>query len=175
MPIKSRIRSIPDFPKQGVVFRDITTLLKDATGFRITMHKLVNRYSGKKIHKVAAIESHGFIVGSPLAYALGAGFVPIHQKGKLPSETIGCDYESEFGANRLEMHVDAISPGERILLIDDLLASGSTSEAACVLLRKAGAEILECVFIAELPAHGGRGRLQKQGLRVFALAEFEEV
>jgi len=174
MPIKSRIRSISGFPRQGVVFRDITTLLKDATGFRITMHKLINRYSGKKIHKVAAIEPRGFIVGSPLAYALGAGFVPLHTMSKLPFETIGQDYESELEAGRIEMDVNAISPGERILFINDLLASGSTSEAACALLRRAGAEILECAFIVELTAHGGRGRLQKQGLKIFALTEFEE-
>ena len=174
MPIKSRIRTIPDFPRQGVVFRDITTLLKDAAGFRITMHKLINRYSGKKIHKIVAIEPYGLIVGSPLAYALGAGFVPIHKASKLPFETIGLDFESELETGRIEMHVDAISPGERILFINDLLASGSTSEAACALLRRAGAEILECAFIAELPTHGGRGRLQKQGLKVFALTEFEQ-
>jgi len=173
MPIKSRIRAIPNFPEQGAVFCDITPLLKDAAGFRISMHKLVNRYSGKKIHKVAAIESRGFIVGSPLAYALGAGFVPIRKKGKLPAETIGYDYESENGSNCIEMHADAVSPGERILLVDDLLATGGTCEAACALLRKAGAEILECCFIAEIPALGGRGRLHKQGLKVFALAEFE--
>ncbi|MCL2876008.1 MAG: adenine phosphoribosyltransferase [Betaproteobacteria bacterium] len=173
MPIKSRIRAIPDFPKQGAVFCDITPLLKDAAGFRITMHKLVNHYSGKKISKVAAIESRGFIVGSPLAYALGAGFVPIRKKGSLPAETIGHDYESVIGTNCVEMHADAVSPGDRIVLVDDLLATGSTCEAACALLRKAKAEILECCFIVEVPVFGGRGRLQKQGLKIFTLAEFD--
>ncbi|MDR2925147.1 MAG: adenine phosphoribosyltransferase [Azoarcus sp.] len=171
MPIKSRIRTVADFPKQGVVFRDITSLLKDATGFRITMHKLVNRYSGKKIHKVAAVESRGFIVGAPLAYALGAGFVPICRQGELPAETIwqDCESKGEFSPSRVEMRADAVSKGERILFIDDLLATGATSEAACALLRKAGAEILECAFIAEMLALAGRVRLQKQGLKVFAL------
>lgn len=174
MPIKSRIRTIPGYPKEGVLFRDITTLLKDTTGFRITIHKLINRYSGKKIHQVAALEACGFIVGSPLAYALNAGFVPIRKKGKLPCATIGQDCESEYGRqDRLEIHADAIGRGERVLLVDDLLATGGTVEAACALVRKAGGEILECAFVAELPALGGREKLEKLGLKVFSLVSFE--
>lgn len=176
MTIKSRIRAIADIPRQGVIFHDITSLLKDATGFRITMHKLVNRYSGKKIHKVVAVESRGFIVGAPLAYALGAGFVPVCKKDELPAETIwqDCELKGEFSPNRVGMHADAISKGERILFIDDLLATGATCEAACALLRKSGAEILECAFIAEMLALAGRARLQKQGLKVFALTGLED-
>ncbi|MDR1662253.1 MAG: adenine phosphoribosyltransferase [Azoarcus sp.] len=174
MPIKSRIRAIPDFPQQGVTFRDITTLLKDATGFRLAIHKLINRYSGKKIHKVAAIESRGFVVGSPLAYALGAGFVPVRKKGKLPFETVGYDYTSEYGTDRIEIHTDAISQGERILLVDDLLATGGTAEAAYKLLHNAGGIVTECAFIVDLPKLGGHERLKNLGLKIFTLTEFAD-
>jgi adenine phosphoribosyltransferase len=174
MPIKSRIRAIPGFPHQGVTFRDITTLLRDATGFRLAIHKLINRYSGKKIHKVAAIESRGFIVGSPLAYALGAGFVPVRKKGRLPAATMGCDYTSEYGADRIEIHADAITGGERVLLVDDLLATGGTAEAACKLLRDAGGVVSECAFLVDLPRLGGRERLEKLELKVFALVAFDD-
>ncbi|MDR1424400.1 MAG: adenine phosphoribosyltransferase [Azoarcus sp.] len=174
MPIKSRIRTIPDYPKEGVLFRDITTLLRDTTGFRITIHKLINRYSGKKIHQIAALEARGFIIGSPLAYALNAGFVPIRKQGKLPCAKISQDYESEYGQDRFELHADAIGRGERVLLVDDLLATGGTMEAAGALVRRAGGEILECAFVAELPALGGRERLEKLGLRVFSLVSFED-
>lgn len=174
MPIKSRIRTVADFPRPGVAFRDITTLLKDAAGFRISIHKLINHYSGKKIQKVAAIEARGFIIGSPLAYAIGAGFVPIRKKGKLPAETIGHDYESEYGADRIEIHGDAISQGDHVLLVDDLLATGGTAEAACQLLRKTGGVVTECAFLVNLPGLGGQERLAKQGLKVFALTEFDD-
>jgi adenine phosphoribosyltransferase len=174
MPIKSRIRTIPDYPKQGVLFRDITTLLKDTAGFRISIHKLVTRYSGRKIHKVAAIESRGFIVGAPLAYALGAGFVPIRKKGKLPAATFGHDYQSEYGEDRIEIHTDAILPGERVLLVDDLLATGGSAAAACELLRKTGGEIVECAFLIDLPGLGGHQRLENLGLKVFTLVKFED-
>ncbi|MDR1461757.1 MAG: adenine phosphoribosyltransferase [Azoarcus sp.] len=174
MPIKSRIRAIPGFPRQGVTFRDITTLLKDAAGFRLAIHKLINRYSGKKIHKVAAIESRGFIVGAPLAYALGAGFVPVRKKGKLPAETIGCDYVSEYGTDRIEIHTDAVAQGERILLVDDLLATGGTAEAAYKLLCGTGCSVIECAFLVDLPSLGGRERLERLGIKVFTLVEFND-
>ncbi|MDO8933257.1 MAG: adenine phosphoribosyltransferase, partial [Rhodocyclaceae bacterium] len=127
MPIKSRIRTVPHYPKQGIMFRDITTLLKDPVGFRVTINECVNRYTGMKIDKVAGIESRGFIIGAALAFQLGVGFVPIRKKGKLPAETIGHDYELEYGTDRIELHVDAIDKGERVLLVDDLIATGGTA------------------------------------------------
>ncbi len=173
MPIKSRIRTVPHYPKQGIQFRDITTLLKDPVGFKVTIDELVRRYKDEKIDKIAGIESRGFILGAPLAYALGKGFIPIRKKGKLPAETIGHDYELEYGTDRIEIHVDAVSKGERVLLVDDLIATGGTAEAACKLLEKMGGQIVECCFIIDLPDIGGRGRLEKMGQKVFALCEFE--
>lgn len=173
MPIKSRIRTVPHYPKRGIMFRDITTLLKDPVGLRLTVHELVNRYTGMKIDKVAGIESRGFIVGAPLAHMLGVGFVPIRKKGKLPADTIGHDYELEYGTDRIEIHTDAIAPGENILLVDDLIATGGTAEAAASLIQKIGGNIVECAFVIDLPDVGGRKRLEKQGYKVFALCEFE--
>jgi len=173
MPIKSRIRTVPHYPKKGVMFRDITTLLKDPVGFRITINEFVNRYTGIKIDKVAGIESRGFIIGSPLAFQLGVGFVPIRKKGKLPAETIGHDYELEYGTDRIEMHVDAVAKGDRVLLADDLIATGGTAEAAVKLIEIMGGKIVECCFVIELPDLGGRKRLEKHGQKVFALCEFE--
>jgi len=173
MPIKSRIRTVPHYPKPGIMFRDITTLLKDAVGLRVTVDELVRRYAGEKIDKVAGIESRGFIIGAPLAYALGKGFIPIRKKGKLPAETIGHDYELEYGTDRIEIHTDAILPGERVLLVDDLIATGGTAEAACKLIQKMGGHIVECCFVIDLPEIGGRARLEKHGHKVFALCEFE--
>jgi len=173
MPIKSRIRTVPHYPKQGVMFRDITTLLKDPVGFRVTINELVNRYTGVKIDRVAGIEARGFIIGSALAYQLGVGFVPVRKKGKLPAETVGHDYELEYGTDRIEIHVDAVSAGEKVLLIDDLIATGGTAEAACKLIENMGGEIVECSFVIDLPDLGGRARLEKLGHKVFALCEFE--
>lgn len=173
MTIKSRIRTVPHYPKQGVMFRDITTLLKDPVGLRITIDELVRRYQDQKIDKIAGIESRGFILGAPLAFALGKGFIPIRKKGKLPAETIGHDYELEYGTDRIEIHTDAIEPGERVLLVDDLIATGGTAEAACKLIEKMGGKIVECCFVIDLPDIGGRARLEKLGQDVFALCEFE--
>jgi adenine phosphoribosyltransferase len=155
------------------MFRDITTLLKDPIGLRITVNELVHRYTGMKIDKVAGIESRGFIVGAPLAYALGVGFVPIRKKGKLPAKTIGQDYELEYGVDRIEIHTDAIAEGEKILLVDDLIATGGTAEAAVNLIRKVGGQIVECAFIIDLPDIGGKARLEHLNCPVFALCEFE--
>jgi len=173
MPLKSRIRTVPHYPKQGVMFRDITTLLKDPVGFRDTINELAKRYAGVKIDLVAGIEARGFIVGAALAYQLGLGFVPIRKKGKLPAETVGQDYELEYGTDRIEMHVDAVSHGERVLLVDDLLATGGTAGAACKLIERMGGTIVECCFVIDLPDLGGRARLEKHGHNVFALCEFE--
>ena len=173
MDIKSRIRTIPHYPRQGIMFRDITTLLKDPIGFRVTVQEIVNRYQGGRIDKVAGIESRGFIVGAPVAFSLGVGFVPIRKQGKLPAEAIGHDYELEYGRDRIEMHVDALSPGDRVLLVDDLVATGGTAEAASQLIQSMSASVVECCFVIELPDLGGRKRLEKHGLKVFSLCEFE--
>ena len=173
MSLKSLIRTVPHYPKNGVMFRDITTLLKDAVGFRITINEFVHRYTGVKVDRIAAIESRGFIIGSALAFQLGVGFVPIRKKGKLPAETIGHDYQLEYGSDRIEIHVDAISEGDRILLVDDLIATGGTAEAAVKLIEQMGGEIVECCFVIDLPGLGGRKRLEKLGQKVFTLCEFE--
>jgi adenine phosphoribosyltransferase len=173
MPIKSLIRTIPHYPKQGVMFRDITTLLKDPVGFKLTIATLAQRYEGRRIDKVASIESRGFIIGSALAYHLGAGFVPVRKKGKLPGETVGRDYVLEYGADRIEMHVDALTAGEQVLLVDDLIATGGTAEAAARLIEDTGAKVIECCFVIDLPELGGRRRLEALGYGVFALVTFE--
>lgn len=173
MAIKSLIRTVPHYPKQGVMFRDITTLLKDPVGFRVTINEFVHRYTGAKIDKIAAIESRGFIIGAALAFQLGVGFVPIRKKGKLPAKTVGHDYELEYGVDRVEMHVDAVSKGERVLVVDDLIATGGTAEAAIKLVEKMGGTIIECCFVIDLPDLGGRKRLRKLKQKVFALCEFE--
>src|SRR3990167_1631312 len=173
MPIKSRIRTVPHYPKKGVMFRDITTLLKDPVGFRVTINEFVNRYTGVKIDRVAGIEARGFIIGAALAFQLGVGFVPIRKKGKLPAKTVGHDYALEYGTDRIEMHVDAVAKGERVLLVDDLIATGGTAEAAVKLIESMGGKIVECCFVIDLPDLGGRARLEKQGQKVFALCEFE--
>ena len=173
MPIKSRIRTVPHYPKKGVMFRDITTLLKDPVGLRVTINEFVNRYTGVKIDKIAGIESRGFIIGSALAFQLGVGFVPIRKKGKLPAETVGHDYQLEYGTDRIEMHVDAVTKGDRVLLADDLIATGGTAEAAVKLIETMGGEIVECCFVIDLPDLGGRKRLEKHGHQVFTLCEFE--
>ncbi len=173
MTIKSRIRTVPHYPKQGVMFRDITTLLKDPVGFRVTINEFVSRYADAKIDKIAAIESRGFIVGAALAFQLGVGFVPIRKKGKLPAPTVGHDYELEYGTDRIEIHVDAIDKGDRVLLVDDLIATGGTAEAAVKLIEAMGGTIIECCFVIDLPDLGGRRRLTAHGQKVFALCEFE--
>jgi len=173
MPIKSRIRTIPHYPHQGIMFRDITTLLKDPVGLRATIQELVKRYKDVKIDKVAGIESRGFIVGTPVAYELGLGFVPVRKKGKLPAETVGRDYQLEYGSDRIEIHTDAIRKGDRVLLVDDLIATGGTAEAAAGLIQDMGGTVVECCFVIDLPDVGGRKRLEKLGHKVFSLCEFE--
>jgi len=155
------------------MFRDITSLLKDPVGYRIMVNELVNRYTDKRIDKVAGIEARGFIIGSVLAYMLGVGFIPIRKKGKLPAETVGHDYDLEYGSDRVEIHADAIDKGERILLVDDLIATGGTAEAAAILIEKIGGKLVECCFVIDLPDIGGTKRLRDKGHKVFSLCEFE--
>lgn len=138
MPIKSHIRTIEHYPKQGVMFRDITTLLKDPVGFRVAIDEFVNRYTGMKIDKIAGIEARGFIIGAPLAYLLGVGFIPIRKQGKLPAETVGQEYELEYGVDRVEIHTDALDKGDKVLLVDDLIATGGTAEATVKLIQEMG-------------------------------------
>jgi adenine phosphoribosyltransferase len=173
MTIKTLIRTIPHYPKQGIMFRDITTLLKNAAGFTHTIESLARRYADAKPDKVAGIESRGFIIGAALAFRLGVGFVAIRKKGKLPGVTFGHDYDLEYGQDRVEMHVDAVEAGESVLLADDILATGGTAEASAALIEQAGGSVVECCFVVDLPVLGGKKRLQEKGYRVFALCEFE--
>ena len=173
MSIKSKIRTIENYPIKGVMFRDITTLLKDPEGLRDSINKLVDRYKDLNIDKIAAIESRGFIIGAPLAYLLNVGLVLIRKPGKLPAETIDEDYKLEYGTDRIEVHVDAIEKGEKVLIVDDLIATGGTAEAAVRLVQKMKGDIVECCFIIDLPDIGGRDRLENMGQKVFTLCEFE--
>lgn len=173
MSIKSLIRTIPHYPHEGIMFRDITTLLKDPIGLRTTVETITQRHQAAKITKIVGIESRGFILGAPIAYALGAGFVPVRKQGKLPAETFGHEYQLEYGCDKVEIHVDAIDKGDRILLVDDLIATGGTMEAAIKLIEKLEGIIVECCFIIDLPDIGGSTRLQEQGYKLFSLCSFE--
>lgn len=172
--LRSLIRTIPDHPKTGIQFRDVTTLIADPAGLSAGVEGLaspfLNAPSGPEM--VAGIEARGFIFGTAVAHRLGLGFIPLRKPGKLPGETIGRDFELEYGTDRIELHVDAVRPGQRVLLIDDLIATGGTAEAAVLLLREAGAEVVECAFVVDLPDLGGRVRLEKLGCRVRSLCEF---
>jgi adenine phosphoribosyltransferase len=175
MPIKSKIRTIPNYPKKGIMFRDITTLIKDPVGFRLVIDTLTQRYLRADISfdTIVGIESRGFIIGSVLAYTLGKGFVPIRKKGKLPAEVVSQEYELEYGTDRIEIHKDALTKDERVLIIDDLLATGGTALAAAALVEKLGAKVVELAFIVDLPDVGGKKKLTEKGYKVFALTEFE--
>jgi len=173
MSIKSKIRTIENYPIKGVMFRDITTLLKDPEGLRDSINKLVDRYKDLNIDKIAAIESRGFIIGAPLAYLLNVGLVLIRKPGKLPAETIDQDYKLEYGTDRIEVHTDAINKGDKVLIVDDLIATGGTAEATVKLVKKMRGEIIECCFVIDLPDIGGRARLENMGQKVFTLCEFK--
>ncbi len=168
--LKDIIRDIPDFPKKGIVFKDITTLLADAKSYQKMVDLLSHRYVGQKIDKVVGVEARGFIIGAALAYKLGAGIVLVRKPGKLPSETFKKSYELEYGTDTLEIHTDAIKPGEKVLIADDLLATGGTMAAVVDMVTSMGGEIVECCFMAELEFLQGRSRLP-QG-RVFSLLQF---
>lgn len=170
--MKSLVRTIKGWPKKGVAFQDITTLLKDPQGFHIMTKALADRYKTMKIDAVVGIESRGFITASALAYALGAGFIPFRKRGKLPAEVISASYHLEYGRGYMEVHTDAINRGMRILIADDLLATGGTSLAACSLVERLGGEVIECCFIICRPDLGGREKLRIEGYREYSLIEF---
>ncbi|WP_421859248.1 adenine phosphoribosyltransferase [Oricola sp.] len=167
------IRSIPDYPKEGIVFRDITTLLGDARAFRRSIDELVHPYAGTKIDKIAGVEARGFILGGAISHQLSAGFVPIRKKGKLPHDTVRIAYSLEYGVDEMEMHKDAVKPGERVILVDDLIATGGTAEGAVKLLQQMGAEVVAACFVVDLPALGGRAKIEALGVPVRTLVEFE--
>jgi adenine phosphoribosyltransferase len=167
------IRAIPDYPKPGIVFRDITTLLGNPRAFRRAVDDLVHPYAGEKVDKIAGIEARGFILGGAIAHQLSAGFVPIRKKGKLPHDTVRIAYSLEYGIDEMEMHRDAIVPGEKVILVDDLIATGGTAEAAVKLLTQMGADIVAACFVIDLPELGGRRKLEALGVEVRTLVEFE--
>jgi adenine phosphoribosyltransferase len=170
--LTAAIRTIPDYPKPGVMFRDITTLLGNARAFRRAVDELVQPWAGSKIDKVAGIEARGFILGGAVAHQVSAGFVPIRKKGKLPHARVSMTYALEYGEDVIEMHADALVAGERVVLVDDLIATGGTAEAAVKLLRQLGAEVLTACFVIDLPDLGGAERLRKLGVPVRTLAAF---
>ena len=169
--IKSKVRSIPDWPIKGVIFRDITTLLEDPQAFKAICSIFYNRYVNQKVDRIVGIDARGFLFGSVLAYELGIGFVPIRKKGKLPSKTISESYTLEYGEETIEIHEDAISRNDRVVIVDDLMATGGTIAASAALVEKLGGDLLECAFVIELPDLKGR---EKMGDRnCFAIIEFE--
>lgn len=173
MSLHSFIRTIPDHPKPGIQFRDITTLLLDPEGLRRAVDGIADRHRAGGIDLVVGIEARGFIFGTAIAYQLGLGFVPIRKPGKLPGKTIGQDFDLEYGSDRVELHVGAIEAGQKVLLVDDLIATGGTAEAAVGLLREVGAEVAECAFVIALPDLGGVERLENLDCTVHSLCEFE--
>ena len=175
MPIKSRIRTIPDYPKKGIMFRDITTLIKDPVGFRLVIDSLTQHYMTRDLNfdTIVGIEARGFIIGGALSYTLGKGFVPIRKAGKLPSDVEEQVYDLEYGTDKIEIHKDALAKGEKILVVDDLLATGGTALAAAALIEKLGGKIVEMAFIVNLPDVGGEKKLKAKNYNFFSLTEFE--
>ena len=171
--LRDAIRTIPDYPKPGILFRDITTLLGNARAFRRAVDELVHPYAGAKVDQVAGIEARGFILGCAIAHQISAGFVPIRKKGKLPHETVRVAYSLEYGVDEMEMHKDAVKPGQKVILIDDLIATGGTAEGAVKLLRQMGADIVAACFIVDLPDLGGRAKLEALGVDVRTLVAYE--
>ncbi|MGV1789290.1 adenine phosphoribosyltransferase [Rhizobium lusitanum] len=170
--LAASIRSIPDYPKPGIIFRDITTMLGDARAFRRAIDALVQPYAGSKIDKIAGMEARGFILGGAVAHQLSAGFVPIRKKGKLPHDIVRIAYSLEYGVDEMEMHRDAVNPGEKVILIDDLIATGGTAVGATKLLRQIGAEVIAACFVIDLPDLGGRKKLEELDVPVHTLVEF---
>ncbi len=172
-PIKDYIRTIVDFPHEGIMFRDVTTLFADPRGFRMAIDQLLHPYAGMQIDKVVGLEARGFILGGAVAHQLSVGFVPIRKKGKLPGAVISEEYQLEYGEAIVEVHDDAITAGEKILVVDDLLATGGTAEAGIKLVERLGGEIIGCAFVIDLPELGGRAKLEAMGMDVHALCDFE--
>jgi adenine phosphoribosyltransferase len=171
--VKDYIRTIPDFPHEGILFRDVTTLFADARGFRMAIDQLLHPYAGLRFDAVAGLEARGLILGGAVAHQLSTGFVPIRKKGKLPGKTIEQSYSLEYGEAVVEVHDDAFAPGQKVLLVDDLLATGGTAEAGIKLIERLGAEVVGCAFVIDLPDLGGRKRLEAMGMDVHALCAFE--
>jgi adenine phosphoribosyltransferase len=171
--VKDYIRTIVDFPHKGIMFRDVTTLFADPRGFRICIDQLLAPYAGMHIDKVVGLEARGFILGGAVAHQLSTGFVPIRKKGKLPGQTISQAYSLEYGEAVVEVHDDAIQPGEKILLVDDLLATGGTAEAGIMLIERLGAQVIGCAFVVDLPELGGRKKLETMGMVIHRLCEFD--
>lgn len=171
--VKNAIRTIPDHPEPGILFRDITTLLSNPDAFAGTIEAWASQYDDKAIDHIVGIEARGFVFGAVLAYRLKTSFVPIRKKGKLPSSTITEDYDLEYGSDTIEIHDDAVAPGARVVLIDDLIATGGTAIAALTLLEKVKAEVVACCFVVDLPDLGGSDKLKKRGCAVHTLVEFE--
>ncbi|WP_376877049.1 adenine phosphoribosyltransferase [Albirhodobacter sp. R86504] len=171
--VKDYIRTIADFPHEGILFRDVTTLFADPRGFRMAIDQLLHPWAGEKIDKIVGLEARGFILGGAIAHQLSKGFVPIRKKGKLPGQTISQAYTLEYGEAVMEMHEDAIAPGEKVLIVDDLLATGGTCEAAIKLIERVGGDIVGCSFIVDLPELGGHKRLDALGMNVAVLCDFE--
>ena len=172
MQLENLIRKIPDYPKEGIIFRDITTLLENPAGFRRAVDELVQPFAGSRVNHVAGIEARGFILGGAVAYQLSVGFVAVRKQGKLPWQTISVEYELEYGRDEIEIHIDSISPGDRIVIIDDLIATGGTACAAVDLIREAGGEVVGASFVIDLPDLGGSRRLAEKGVEVRSLLEF---
>lgn len=171
--LRNSIRTIPDYPKPGIMFRDVTTLMGDARAFRTTIDLMVQPFAGVRIDKVAGIEARGFIIGGAIAHQLSIGFIPIRKKGKLPFKTIQQSYDLEYGQDVVEIHEDAVKPGENVLVVDDLIATGGTCEAGIKLLERAGAQVIGTSFIVDLPELGGRKRIEAMGKSVLTLIDFE--
>jgi adenine phosphoribosyltransferase len=171
--LKATIRTIPDYPKKGIMFRDITTLLGDARAFRRAVDEMVQPWAGMKVDRVAGIEARGFILGGAVAHQVSAGFVPIRKKGKLPHTTVSVAYSLEYGIDEMEMHEDAVAPGDRVILVDDLIATGGTAEGAVKLLRQMGATVLAACFVIDLPELGGAAKLRALDVPVRTLVSFE--
>jgi len=171
--VRDYIRTIADFPHEGIMFRDVTTLFADPRGFRMAIDQLLHPFAGQRIDKVVGLEARGFIIGGAIAHQLSLGFVPVRKKGKLPGAVISEEYQLEYADAVVEIHDDAIAPGEPILLVDDLLATGGTAEAGIRLIERLGGEIVGCAFIVDLPELGGRARIEGMGLNVHTLCAFE--